>query len=198
MVLPGGYTLVQSGEALEMGRSFSSLFWALVLSVLLVYMILAGQFESLSHPLIILLAVPFSLVGVALTLGITGWGISLGVFFGAIMLGGIVVNNSILLIDYTNTLRRRGYELTEAVILGSRARLRPIIMTTLTTSLGLLPLILARGEGAELRVPLALTVLGGLITSTFLTLVLVPLLYLWSEDTLGKLGLKRSPETGPE
>ena len=197
IVLPPGYTLVQSGEAVEMGRSFSALFWALVLSVLLVYMILAGQFESLIHPLIILFAVPFSLVGVALALGITGWGISLGVFFGAIMLGGIVVNNSILLIDYTNTLRRRGYELTEAVILGSRARLRPIIMTTLTTSLGLLPLILARGEGAELRVPLALTVLGGLITSTFLTLVLVPLLYLWSEDTLGKLGLRRSSETEP-
>jgi HAE1 family hydrophobic/amphiphilic exporter-1 len=195
--LPGGYTLMESGEAVEMGHSFASLFWALLLSVLLVYMILAGQFESLVHPLIILFAVPFSLVGVALTLGITGWGISLGVFFGAIMLGGIVVNNSILLIDFTNTLRRRGYGLTEAVIQGSRARLRPIIMTTLTTSLGILPLALTRGEGAELRVPLALTVLGGLITSTFLTLVLVPLLYLWIEDTLRKLGLKRSSETNP-
>jgi HAE1 family hydrophobic/amphiphilic exporter-1 len=197
LVLPGGYTLMESGEAVEMGHSFASLFWALLLSVLLVYMILAGQFESLVHPLIILFAVPFSLVGVALTLGITGWGISLGVFFGAIMLGGIVVNNSILLIDFTNTLRRRGYGLTEAVIQGSRARLRPIIMTTLTTSLGILPLALTRGEGAELRVPLALTVLGGLITSTFLTLVLVPLLYLWIEDTLRKLGLKRSSETNP-
>lgn len=197
LALPPGYTLVQGGEAVEMSRSFSSLFWALVLSVLLVYMILAGQFESLVHPLIILFAVPFSLVGVALALGLTGWGISLGVFFGAIMLGGIVVNNSILLIDYTNTLRRRGFDLTEAVILGSRARLRPIIMTTLTTSLGLLPLILTRGEGAELRVPLALTVLGGLITSTFLTLVLVPLLYLWSEDALRKLGFRRASEIEP-
>jgi HAE1 family hydrophobic/amphiphilic exporter-1 len=184
--LPPGYTLAQSGEAQEMGRSFHALFWALMLSVLLVYMILAGQFESLLNPLIILLAVPFSLVGVALTLWLAGWGISLGVYFGAIMLGGIVVNNSILLIDYTNTLRRRGYGLREAVFQGSRARLRPIIMTTLTTSLGLLPLVLSRGEGAELRVPLALTVLGGLLASTFLTLILVPLLYLISEEMLAK------------
>lgn len=184
--LPPGYTLAESGETLEMGRSFHSLFYALLLSVLLVYMILAGQFESLLHPLIILFAVPFALVGVALILGLTGWGISLGVYFGAIMLGGIVVNNSILLIDNTNTLRRRGYDLLEAVVLGSRARLRPIIMTTLTTCLGLLPLALGRGEGAELRVPLALTVLGGLIASTFLTLILVPLLYLWSEELLAK------------
>ena len=182
--LPAGYTMIQGGEAQEMGRSFQSLFWALLLSIVLVYMILAGQFESLLHPLIILFAVPFSLVGVALALGLTGWGISLGVYFGAIMLGGIVVNNSILLIDFINTLRRRGYPLLEAVLLGSRARLRPIIMTTLTTSLGLLPLILTRGEGAELRVPMALTVLGGLLASTFLTLILVPLVYLWSEELL--------------
>lgn len=186
LVMPQGYTMAQSGESLEMGRSFQTLLWALVLSVILVYMILAGQFESLLNPLIILLAVPFALVGVALALGLTGWGISLGVFFGAIMLGGIVVNNSILLIDYINTLRRRGHDLQEAVILGSRARLRPIIMTTLTTSLGLLPLVLSRGEGAELRVPLALTVLGGLIASTFLTLILVPVLYLWTEEMLTK------------
>jgi HAE1 family hydrophobic/amphiphilic exporter-1 len=184
--LPQAYTLAQSGETLEMGRSFHSLFYALLLSVLLVYMILAGQFESLLHPLIILFAIPFALVGVALTLGVTGWGVSLGVYFGAIMLGGIVVNNSILLIDYTNTLRRQGYDLLEAVVLGSRARLRPIIMTTLTTCLGLLPLALSQGEGAELRVPLALTVLGGLLASTFLTLILVPLLYIWSAEHLAQ------------
>jgi HAE1 family hydrophobic/amphiphilic exporter-1 len=186
MNLPPGYTLTQGGEAAEMGRSFSALFWALLLSVLLVYMILAGQFESLLHPFIILLAVPFSLTGVALALGLTGWGVSLGVYFGAIMLGGIVVNNSILLIDYTNTMRRRGYSLEEAVVMGSRARLRPIIMTTLTTCLGLAPLVVARGEGAELRAPLALTVLGGLIASTFLTLILMPLLYYWIEERLGR------------
>lgn len=189
--LPPGYNMVQSGEALEMGRSFRALFWALMLSVLLVYMILAGQFESLLNPLIILFAVPFSLVGVALTLWLTGWGISMGVYFGAIILGGIVVNNSILLIDYINTLRRQGQGLAEAVFQGSRARLRPIIMTTLTTSLGMLPLVLTRGEGAELRVPLALTVLGGLIASTFLTLILVPLLYLISEEKLA--GWRRGP-----
>jgi hydrophobic/amphiphilic exporter-1 (mainly G- bacteria), HAE1 family len=181
---PAGYTLVQGGEAQEMQRSFYALLGALILSVILVYMLLAGQFESLFHPLIIMLAIPLALVGVALALGLTGWGLSLGVFFGAIMLGGIVVNNSILLVDQANQFRRQGHTLRESVILGSRARLRPILMTTLATILALLPLVLGRGEGAELRVPLALTVIGGLLASTFLTLFLVPLMYLKGEEFL--------------
>jgi len=156
----------------------------LFLSVVLVYMLLAGQFESLVHPLIIMLAVPLAMIGVALILGITGWGLSLGVFFGAIMLGGIVVNNSILLIDQANQLRRQGHSLRESVLQGNRARLRPILMTTLTTILSLLPLALIRGDGAELRVPLALTVIGGLLVSTFLTLFLIPLMYLKGEEIL--------------
>jgi HAE1 family hydrophobic/amphiphilic exporter-1 len=184
LTLPPGYTLVQGGEAQEMQRSFYALLGALLLSVILVYMLLAGQFESLFPPLIIMLAVPLAMIGVALTLGITGWGLSLGVFFGAIMLGGIVVNNSILLIDQASLLRRQGHSLRESVLQGSRARLRPIIMTTLTTILALLPLALGRGEGAELRVPLALTVIGGLLASTLLTLFLVPLMYLKGEEFL--------------
>ena len=100
------------------------------------------------------------------------------------MLGGIVVNNSILLVDYTNTLRRQGYALEEAVLQGSRTRLRPVVMTTLTTILGLAPMVLMRGEGAELRSPLALTVIGGLAISTLLTLIVVPLLYLKGEELL--------------
>jgi hydrophobic/amphiphilic exporter-1 (mainly G- bacteria), HAE1 family len=186
VTLPPGYTLVRGGEAQEMQRSFYALLGALLLSVILVYMLLAGQFESFFHPLIIIIAIPLALIGVALTLGITGWGLSLGVFFGAIMLGGIVVNNSILLVDQANQFRVQGHSVKEAILLGSRARLRPILMTTLTTILGLLPLALGRGEGAELRVPLALTVIGGLITSTFLTLFLVPLMYLKGEDFLHK------------
>jgi HAE1 family hydrophobic/amphiphilic exporter-1 len=184
--LPPGYTLVRGGEAQEMQRSFYALLGALLLSVILVFMLLAGQFESLFHPLIIMLAIPLALVGVALTLGVTGWGLSLGVFFGAIMLGGIVVNNSILLVDQANQFHRQGHSLKDSVILGSRARLRPILMTTLATILALLPLALGRGEGAELRVPLALTVIGGLLASTFLTLFLVPLMYLKGEEFLQK------------
>jgi hydrophobic/amphiphilic exporter-1 (mainly G- bacteria), HAE1 family len=184
--LPPGYSLAPSGEAQEMQRSFYALLGALLLSVILVYMLLAGQFESLFQPLLIIAAIPLALVGVVLTLGLTGWGLSLGVFFGAIMLGGIVVNNSILLVDQANQFRVQGHSVKEAILLGSRARLRPILMTTLTTILALLPLALGRGEGAELRVPLALTVIGGLITSTFLTLFLVPLMYLKGEDFLHK------------
>ena len=184
LTLPPGYTLVRGGEAQEMQRSFYALLGALLLSVILVYMLLAGQFESLFHPFIIMLAIPFATVGVALTLGLTGWGLSLGVFFGAIMLGGIVVNNSILLVDQANQFRRQGHSLKDSVILGSRARLRPILMTTLATILALLPLAIGRGEGAELRVPLALTVIGGLLASTFLTLFLVPLMYMKGEEFL--------------
>ncbi len=186
LTLPSGYTLVRGGEAQEMQRSFYALLGALLLSIILVYMLLAGQFESLFHPLIIMLAIPLATVGVALTLGLTGWGLSLGVFFGAIMLGGIVVNNSILLVDQANQFRRQGHSLQESVILGARARLRPILMTTLATILALVPLALGRGEGAELRVPLALTVIGGLLASTFLTLFLVPLMYLKGEEFLQK------------
>ena len=168
----------------EISQSFSSLLYALALSIILVYMLLAGQFESLFHPLIILAAIPFALTGVSLILAFSGASLNLGVYLGAIMLGGIVVNNSILLVDYTNTLRRQGYALEEAVIHGSRTRLRPVIMTTLTTILGLAPMVFMRGEGAELRSPLALTVIGGLTISTLLTLIVVPLLYLKGEQLL--------------
>lgn len=147
-------------------------------------MILAGQFESLFHPLIILAAIPFALMGVSLILALSGASLNLGVYLGAIMLGGIVVNNSILMVDHINSLRRQGYPLENAVIQGSRTRLRPVVMTTLTTILGLIPMLFLRGEGAELRYPLALTVVGGLTISTLLTLIVVPLLYLNGEEKL--------------
>lgn len=184
MALPAEYQLVHGGEATEISQSLRSLMYALALSIILVYMLLAGQFESLFHPLIILAAIPFALMGVSVILALSGASLNLGVYIGAIMLGGIVVNNSILLVDYTNTLRRQGYSLEDAVIHGSRARLRPVIMTTLTTILGLAPMVLIRGAGAELRTPLALTVIGGLTISTLLTLIVVPLLYLKGENLL--------------
>ena len=186
LTLPDGYHLVYGGEVTQISQSFNSLLFALALSLILVYMLLAGQFESLFHPLIILAAIPFALTGVSLILALSGASLNLGVYLGAIMLGGIVVNNSILLVDYTNTLRRQGYALGEAVILGSRTRLRPVIMTTLTTILGLAPMVFMRGEGAELRSPLALTVISGLTISTLLTLIVVPVLYLKGEKLLAR------------
>lgn len=184
MSLPEGYTLTFSRELQEITYSFRSLIYALGLALILVYMILAGQFESLFHPLIILAAVPLALMGVSFMLAATGASLNLGVYLGAIMLGGIVVNNSILLVDYINTLRRRGSTLEEAVSRGCRTRLRPVIMTTLTTILGLLPMVLLSGEGSELRTPLALTVMSGLAMSTVFTLLVVPLLYLKGEQFL--------------
>jgi HAE1 family hydrophobic/amphiphilic exporter-1 len=186
VALPEGYTITFSSELLEITYSLQALMYALALSILLVYMILAGQFESLFHPLIILVAIPLALMGVSLVLAATGSSLNIGVYLGAIMLGGIVVNNSILLVDYTNTLRRRGVDLEAAVVQGCRTRLRPVVMTTLTTILGLLPMVLWRGEGSELRTPLALTVISGLAISTFLTLLVTPLFYLQGEKLLAR------------
>jgi hydrophobic/amphiphilic exporter-1 (mainly G- bacteria), HAE1 family len=184
LTLPSEYQLVLGGEVAQISQSSQALLYALALSIILVYMLLAGQFESLFHPLIILAAIPFALMGVSLILTFSGASLNLGVYLGAIMLGGIVVNNSILMVDYTNTLRRQGYPLEDAVIQGSRTRLRPVVMTTLTTILGLIPMLFMRGEAAELRSPLALTVIGGLTISTLLTLIVVPLLYLKGEQML--------------
>ncbi len=145
LTLPDEYHLVLAARKRQISQSFKSLIYALALSIVLVYMLLAGQFESLFHPLIILAAIPFALMGVSLILAFSGASLNLGVYLGAIMLGGIVVNNSILLVDYTNTLRRQGYSLEEAVIQGSRTRLRPVVMTTLTTILGLAPMVFHAG-----------------------------------------------------
>jgi HAE1 family hydrophobic/amphiphilic exporter-1 len=183
--LPSDHYVVFSEQQEEMNRSFRNLAFALSLSVLFVYMLLASLFESLMYPFIILFAVPLAVVGVFLILFFTGTSISLGVYIGAIMLGGIVVNNSIILIDYMNTLRKRGIPRREAIVEGGKARLRPILMTAITTILGLLPLAVGLGRGSEIRVPLALTVIGGLTTSTFMTLIVVPVVYSMIEDLRG-------------
>ena len=165
-----------------MNRSFRNLMFALALSVLLVYMLLASLFESFLYPFIIMFAVPLAGVGVILILFLTGSSISLGVYIGGIMLAGIVVNNSIILVDYTNTLRKKGLSQKEAIMEGGRTRLRPILMTALTTILGLLPLAIGIGKGAEIRVPLAITVIGGISTSTVMTLIVIPVVYALFED----------------
>jgi HAE1 family hydrophobic/amphiphilic exporter-1 len=138
---------------------------------------MASQFESIVQPLIIMLTIPMAFVGTVIGLKILGINLSVVVFLGMIMLAGIVVNNAIVLVDYTNTLRGRGLELKEAIIKAGRVRLRPILMTTATTVLGLLPMALGMGDGAEIRTPMAIAVICGLLTSTFLTLLIVPTTY---------------------
>lgn len=174
--LPAGFSFAITGQNREMQTSLNSLLLAFSLALFLVYIVMASQFESLVQPLIIMVTVPLALIGVSLVLWIAGMSISIMVFLGLIILAGIVVNNAIILVDYINRLRDRGLETAEAIVEAGRARLRPILMTTLTTVLGLLPMALGLGEGAEIRAPMALTVIIGLTTSTVLTLVVIPTL----------------------
>ncbi len=166
-----------AGQNEEMNVAFESLRFALLLAIFLVYLVMASQFESLLHPFVILFTIPLALIGAIWALLITGSSISVVVFIGLILLAGIVVNNAIVLIDLINQLRRRGIHRREAILEAGKSRLRPIVMTTLTTALGLLPLALGFGEGAELRSPMAITVIGGLLVSTFLTLFVIPVMY---------------------
>jgi len=175
--LPYGLTMNISGQSEEMTASFKSLLFALGLAIILVYLVMASQFESLLHPFVILFSIPLAAVGVALALWLTNTSLSVIVFIGLIMLAGIVVNNAIVLLDLINQLRERGMERIAAIKEGARLRFRPIMMTTLTTVLGLLPMALGLGEGSEMRTPMAITVIGGLLTSTLLTLLVVPVMY---------------------
>jgi HAE1 family hydrophobic/amphiphilic exporter-1 len=150
---------------------------------------MAGQFESFRDPFVVLFAIPMALIGVTVTFILTGTIFSMQAFIGCIMLAGIVVNNAILLVDYTNRLRRdHGLDLAGAVKLAGRRRLRPILMTTGTTVLGLLPLSLGLGEGGEAQAPLARAVIGGLISSTLITLILIPVVYSIFEQRLRRRG----------
>ncbi len=175
--LPINATVGLSGQNEELETSYRSLLFALGLAIFLVYLVMASQFESLTHPFVILFTVPLGLVGVVFALALTGVGLSVVVLLGVIILAGIVVNNAIVLIDYANQLRREGYAKREAIVTAAQVRLRPILMTTLTTALGLLPMALGWGEGAEIRAPMAIAVMGGLLFSTALTLVLIPAVY---------------------
>ncbi len=166
-----------AGQVQEMEQSSRSLWLALLLSVFLVYVVMASQFESLLHPLLIMVTVPLAMFGVVILLAALSIPLSVVVFLGMIMLAGIVVNNAIVLVDYVNTLRGRGMEMEEALVEAGNVRLRPILMTTATTVLGLLPMASGLGDGAEIRTPMALTVIAGLVASTILTLVVLPTLY---------------------
>ena len=165
------------GQGQELGESIRSLLFAFALAIFLVYLVMASQFESLLHPFVILFTIPLALVGAVAALFLTRSPVSVVVFIGLILLVGLVVKNAIILIDKVNQLRESGVAKHEALVEGARSRLRPIMMTTLTAVFGFLPLALAFGEGAEVRSPMAITVIGGLLVSTLLTLVVIPVVY---------------------
>ncbi len=175
--VPPSARVTLAGQNSELAQSFGSLRFALLLAVFLVYLVMASQFESLLHPFVIMFTLPMAIVGVVLTLLVTGTSVNVMVLIGCVVLAGIVVNNGIVLIDYTKQLRARGVAKVEALVEAGTVRLRPILMTTLTTVLGLLPMAIGLGEGAEVRAPLALTLIGGLTTGTLLTLIVLPVVY---------------------
>ncbi len=177
MRFPDGFTYTVAGQNREMETSLGSLKLALALAIFLVYIVMASQFESVVHPFIIIFTIPLALIGVILWLYLFRIPVSIVVFLGMIMLAGIVVNNAIVLVDYINKLRERGMATIEAIVEAGKVRLRPIMMTTATTVLGLLPMALGLGDGAEIRTPMAITVIIGLVSSTLLTLVIIPTVY---------------------
>jgi hydrophobic/amphiphilic exporter-1 (mainly G- bacteria), HAE1 family len=181
--VPPDFAVGFGPELEEQARSFAQLRLVLILAVVLVYAVMASQYESLRDPFIIMFSVPVAGIGVVLSLLLTGSSFSMQAYIGIIMLAGIVVSNAILLVDYINTLRRRdGLPIREAVEIGGRTRLRPILMTSIATMLGLVPMAIGIGEGGELQAPLARVVIGGLLTSTLVTLVLVPAVYTLFEE----------------
>jgi multidrug efflux pump subunit AcrB len=175
--LPPGYTLYDGGarKTLEEGRAMT--LTLLLLALFLVFVVMAIQYESLRNPFIILLSVPFSVIGVALGIELSGLPVSMPVWLGMIMLAGIVVNNAIVLVEYIEIMREQGATIREAILQAARLRLRPILMTTLTTVVGMLPLAIGLGEGSEMLRPLAVTIVAGLTFSMLVSLLLVPVLY---------------------
>ena len=177
MELPEGVTIQIAGDYEEQQESFHDMATLALIILLLVFIVMAGQFESLKLPFIIMFSIPFAVSGVLIALGITGTALNIMSLLGAIMLIGIVVKNGIVLIDYTNLCRERGMSAIYATVTAARSRLRPVLMTTLTTILGMIPMAVSTGEGSAMWRPLGIAVIGGLTVSTILTLLLVPVLY---------------------
>jgi len=190
--LPAGFYWDWGTDQKRRAEEFGGMGLAVVLAICLIYMLLAAQFESFAHPLVVLMSVPLSITGVMLALFLTGRSFGLTAFIGLLMLVGIVVKNGILLVDYTNLLRRRGLPREEAVLTAGPTRLRPILMTASAAMLGMLPLALALGKGSEVQAPMATAVIGGLATSTLLTLLVVPAVYVTLDDIAGRLRAKRA------
>jgi hydrophobic/amphiphilic exporter-1 (mainly G- bacteria), HAE1 family len=176
--IPPEFAVVVGGEYEEQQKAQRQLMIALILALLLVYMIMAAQFENLLDPFVVMFSIPLALIGVLITMVLTGTTFNIQSYIGMVMLAGIVVNNAIVLVDYINLMRREhGWSLHDAVVESGRRRLRPILMTTLTTLLGLLPLAIGFGEGAEVQAAMARVVIGGLLVSTLITLLFIPVLY---------------------
>ncbi len=189
--MPSGYNYKMIGQADNMARSFKEVYKAVILAIVVVYMVLAAQFESFSQPLIIMASLPFAVIGAVLGLLVAGQTANMMSMIGFTMLLGLVTKNAILLIDYANQQRERGLDIQSAVLEACSLRLRPILMTTLSTILGMLPIALGIGEGAELRQSMGVVLIGGLTTSTLLTLVVVPLIYLLFEEWKAKNYVQR-------
>jgi len=181
IAFPEGYFVEYGGQAEKMRQTFVSLSQILILAVLLVFMVMAAEFESFSQPLVIMFTVPLALIGVILGVVISGKTVSLPSGMGVIILVGIIVNNGIVMIDYINQLRRKGIEKIEAIVEGAATRLRPILMTSSTTILGMIPMALSHAEGSEARSTVAVAIIGGLLVGTLLTLIVIPALYSLSE-----------------
>lgn len=189
--MPPGYNYKMIGQADTMARSFAEIYKAVILAIVVVYMVLAAQFESFSQPLIIMASLPFAVIGAILGLLVSGQTANMMSMIGFTMLLGLVTKNAILLVDYANQARERGLPLREAVLEACSLRLRPIFMTTLSTILGMMPIALGIGEGAELRQSMGVVLVGGLTTSTILTLIVVPLMYLLFEEWKDKHYVER-------
>jgi len=193
VTIPQDVTINFGGEAEEQAKAFKDLTFLLILGIFLVYMVMAAQFESLLDPFIIMFSIPFTFTGVLLGFFVTRTTLSVITFLGIIMLMGIVVNNAIVLISYIIILRARGHSMLEAVTMGGKDRLRPVLMTTITTLVGLLPMALSRGEGSETWQPLGITMLSGLTVSTLITMLFVPTLYAIFESRIKKNNRKKIP-----
>ncbi len=190
--LPSGYFVEYGGEAKRMHETFVALGTVFILAILLIYMIMAAQFESLVHPFTVMFTVPFGLIGVVLILLLTGNSLSMVSLLGVIILAGVVVNNGIVLVDYVNQLRAKGMSKDEALIQGGVTKLRAVLLTAATAIFGMLPMAISRSEGSELRSPMALAVIGGLVVSTFLTLIIIPTVYSILDDIAHKTRKKIS------
>jgi HAE1 family hydrophobic/amphiphilic exporter-1 len=190
--LPANYRIQITGEELLRKESMTNLTFALILSIILVFMVLAAEFESIIQPFVILLTIPLAAVGTILTFFVLGKSLNMMAYIGIIMLGGIAVSNAIILIDRINQLRLTGLNKKDSIITAGSQRIRPILMTSLTTIFALLPLTIGIGESASLRSPMALAVIGGLVTSTILTLIVIPCVY-WVFDSFSEMITRKKP-----
>ena len=193
--IPLGVTVVFGGETEEQGKAFATLFWLLVLGIVLVFMVMAGQFESYKDPFVIMFSVPFAFTGTIWFLLLTGNRLNTMSFIGLILLVGVVVNHAIVLIDYTIRLRREGRELFDAIQVAGSVRLKPVLMTTITVIVGAIPMTFSHAEGAEQWRPMGATIIGGSTVSTLVTLVLVPVLYMLFERKRDRYAGKAEPQS---